>query len=107
LYAIREKFREGLYDAKDKLRLNYARNYFLGFSIDEELDLQELQEFYRKWRDFNEYIVLQKQADNLRMKREVERKTFAFKCSKRGNDVYWWRVGKRLRVCKSARALKN
>jgi len=28
---------------------------------------------------------------------EVDKETFAVKCSKRGNDVYWWRVGKRLK----------
>lgn len=95
--SLREKLRIGLYDSEDKPRLNYARNYFLGFSIDRDLDFQELQEFYLKWRDFIEYIVLQKQTENLRMKGEVDRETFAVKCSKRGNDVYWWRVGKRLR----------
>jgi hypothetical protein len=95
--SLREKFREGLYDAEQKPRLNYARNYFLGFSIDQDVDFQELQAFYREWRDFIEYIVLQKQTANLRMKGEVDRETFAIKCAKRGNDVYWWRVGKRLR----------
>jgi hypothetical protein len=95
--SLREKFREGLYDADDKPRLNYARNYFLGFSIDQDVDFQELQAFYRKWRDFIEYIVLQKQTDNLRIKGEVDRETIAVKCAKRGNDVYWWRVGKRLK----------
>jgi hypothetical protein len=90
--SLREKFREGLYDAEQKPRLNYARNYFLGFSIDQDVDFQELQAFYREWRDFIEYIVLQKQTANLRMKGEVDRETFAIKCAKRGNDVYWWRV---------------
>jgi hypothetical protein len=102
--SLREKFREGLYDSEDKPRLNYARNYFLGFSIDKDIDFQELQELYQKWRDFVEYIVLQKQIENLRMKGDVDRETFAVKCSKRGNDVYWWRVGKRLR---SFQSLKN
>jgi hypothetical protein len=30
------------------------------------------------------------------MKGDVDQETFAVKCSKRGNDVYWWRVRKRL-----------
>jgi hypothetical protein len=94
--SLREKFREGLYDAESKPRLNYARNYFLGFSIDQDVDFQELQAFYRKWRDFIEYVVIQKQTGNLRIKGEVNRETLAIKCAKRGNDVYWWRVGKRL-----------
>jgi hypothetical protein len=97
LHAIREKFREGLYDSKQKPRLNYARNYFLGFSIDRALDFQELREFYLEWRDFDEYLVLQKQIDSLRVKGEIERKTYATKCAKRGNDYYWWRVWKRLK----------
>jgi hypothetical protein len=95
--SLREKFRKRLYNNEDKPRLNYARNYFLGFSIDKDLDFQELKEFYLTWRDFIEYIVLQKQTENLRIKGEVDKETRAVKCSKRGNDVYWWRVGKRLR----------
>jgi len=94
--SLREKLREGRYDHEDKPRLNYARNYFLGFNIDRDVDFQELQKIYLTWKDFIEYIVLQKQPENLRMKGEVDRETFAVKCSKRGNDVYWWRVGKRL-----------
>jgi hypothetical protein len=95
--SLREKYREELYDDEHKPRLNYARNYFIGFSIDKDLDFQELQEFYQEWRDFDEYIVLQKQTDNLRIKGEADKETIAVKCAKRGNDVYWWRVRKRLR----------
>ena len=95
--SLREKFREGLYDAERKPRLNFARNYFLEFSLDKDLDFEELKEFYSNWRDYDEYIVLQKQSENLRNKGEVEKETTAFKCAKRGNDVYWWRVWKRLK----------
>jgi hypothetical protein len=94
--ALREAFREGLYDSERKPRLDFARNYFLGFSIDKDPDFEELAEFYVGWRDFIEYMVLQKQEDNLRVKGEVDKETFAVKCSKRGNDVYWWRVAKRI-----------
>ena len=95
--SLREKFREGLYDTERKPRLNFARNYFLEFSLDKDLDFEELKEFYRDWRDYAEYVVLQKQSDNSRNKGEVEKETIAFKCAKRGNDVYWGRVGKRLK----------
>ena len=95
--SLREKFREGLYDVERKPRLNFARNYFLGFSLGKDLDFEELKEFYRDWRDYDEYVVLQKQSDNLRNKGEVEKETIAVKCAKRGNDVYWWRVWKRLK----------
>ena len=77
MYSIREKFREGLYDSKRKPRLNYAQNYFLEFSLDKDLNFRELERFYNEWRDFIEYIVLQKQSDSLKVKGEVERETFA------------------------------
>lgn len=102
--SLRERFKEELYDSERKPRLNYARNYFLEFSLDKDLDFGELESFYGEWRDFIEYLVLQKQSDSLKVKGEVERETFAVKCSKRGNDVYWWRVNKRLRFLKG---LKN
>jgi len=95
--SLRDRFKDGLYDSEHKPRLNYARSYFIGCSIDQDLDFQELQEFYQEWRDFDEYIVLQKQTNNLRIKGEVDKETIAVKCAKRGNDVYWWRIRKRLR----------
>ena len=99
--SLREKHRKELYDTENKPRLNYARRYFIDFSIDKDLDFQELQEFYLKWRDFDEYMVLQKQAEDLQIKGVMVRETIAVKCAKRGNDVYWWRVRKRLRsLCK-------
>ena len=95
--SLREKFREGLYDVECKPRLNFARNYFLEFSLDKDLDFEELKEFYCDWRDYDEYIVLQKQLENLRNKGVVEKETITVKCAKRGNAVYWWRVRKRLK----------
>jgi len=76
--------------------LAYARSYFLDYS-DRDPDLQGLEKFYVEWRDYNEYIVVQKQSDNPRIKGEVDKETIAVKCSKRGNDVYWWRVWKRIK----------
>jgi hypothetical protein len=99
--SLREKFREGLYDTEHKPRLNFARNYFLEFSLDKDLDFEELQEFYRYWRDYAEYLVLQQQPESLSNKGEIEKKTIAFKLPKRGNDVYFWRVGKRLKFLRS------
>lgn len=98
--SLRERFREGLFDSENKLRLAFARNYFLEFSLDKDLDFKELEKFYLDWREFIEYLVLQKQTESTRVKGEVDRETFAVKCSKRGNDVYWWRVGKRLKLLK-------
>ncbi len=56
--SLRDYFREGLLDSESKPRLNYARNYFLGFSLDKDLDFNELEKFYVDWREFIEYIVL-------------------------------------------------
>ena len=42
-------------------------------------------------------MVVQKQSDNLRIAGEINKETIAVKCSKRGNDVYWWRVWKRIK----------
>ena len=102
--SLREKYREELYDDEHKPRLNYARSYFLGFSIDKDLDFQELQEFYQEWRDFDEYMVLQKKTDNSQIKGEVKKETIAVKCAKRGNDVYYGRIKNRL---KSLHKLEN
>jgi hypothetical protein len=85
-----------LYDAEHKPRLAYARSYFLE-SGNRDPDLTGLEEFYLEWRNFDEYIVLQKQTKNLRIRGDVEKETIAVKCAKRGNDVYWWRVWKRLK----------
>jgi len=95
--SLRGDFREGLLDSENKPRLNYARNYFLEFSLDKDLDFNELEKFYIDWREFIEYIVVQKQTESMKTNGEVDKETFAVKCSKRGNDVYWWRVGKRLK----------
>jgi hypothetical protein len=95
--SLQERFRDGLYDSEHKPRLNYARNYFLEFSIDNDIDFKELKEFYINWKDFDEYLVLQKQTESLRIKGEIDKETIAVKCAKRGNDVYWWRVRKRLK----------
>lgn len=46
-------------------------------------------------------MVLQKQTESLRTKGEIESDTIATKCSKRGNDVYGWRLDKRLRFLKN------
>lgn len=93
---LKEHLKEGLYDSKHKPRLNFARNYFFEF-FGKELDLQELEKFYVEWSGYDEYLVVQKQSDNLRLVGEIDRETIAVKCSKRGNDVYWWRVGKRIK----------
>lgn len=89
--ALKEKFRVGLYDENGKPRLSCARSYFLDVS----LDFGELQDYHKTWRDFSEYLVLQRQEFD-KEKGKVNKETIAVKCSKRGNDVYFSRLHKRL-----------
>jgi len=82
----------GLYEY-GKPRLGWARSYFL--EGNKEPQLNELLDFYRSWRDFAEYGVLQSQE----FKGSVcVKKTVAVKCAKRGNDVYESRVKRRMSV---------
>jgi len=99
--SLREQFREELYDSESKPRLNYARNYFLEFSLDKDIDFKELVKFYKDWVEYDEYLVIQKQSDNLRIEGTIYRETIAVKCCKRGNDKYWSRIDKRLRFLRS------
>jgi len=94
--SLRDEFRKGLYDEEHKPRLAYAKSYFMDNS-EEDPDLEGLEDFYVDWRNYDEYMVIQKQTESLKTTGEVDKETFAIKCSKRGNDVYWWRVDKRLR----------
>jgi hypothetical protein len=94
---LQEKYREGLYDPEHKPRLSFARNYLLQYTINKGIDFTELTELYKEWRDYDEYMVLQEQTKNLRIQGETDKKTIAVKCAKRGNDVYWSRVWKRLK----------
>jgi len=68
------------------------------------MNFRELEQFYREWRDYDEYALFQRQVDRLRETGEIEKETIAIKGAKRGNDVYWWRLWKRL---KFLRSLKN
>ena len=78
-----EKLREGLYDSKGRPRLFYARNYFQQFGLNEESNFKDLQDFYLEWRNYDEYLVLQKQIQGQDIEGEVEKETIATKCSKR------------------------
>ena len=102
--SLRDRFREGLYDSEQKPRLAFARNYFLEFAVNKDIDFDELEKFYVGWLDYDEYIVFQKQTDKLTVTGEIEKETVAIKGAKRGNDVYAWRIWKRLKFLYS---LKN
>jgi len=76
-----------------KPRLACARSYFLDLM---DLDFKGLRDYYKTWRDLKEFLILYRQESDTR----DSKKTIAVKCSKRGNDVYWKRVGNRLRGLK-------
>ena len=67
--SLKDQLREGLYDVEHKPRLAYARGYFLGYE-DRYPGLKWLEDFYVKWRNFDENMVVQKQTDSLIFKGE-------------------------------------
>ena len=71
LIVVTRTIQEGLYDSENKPRLNYARIYFLEFSLDKDIDFKELEKFYNDWVKYDEYLVLQKQSDNLQLEGEI------------------------------------
>ena len=87
-----EKLTKTLFDERGKPRLRYAQQYFLE-STRGIPSFDELRDFYESWRDFDEFLVLQKQTAK---GGEVLRKNVAVKCSKRGNDVYSHRLKRSL-----------
>ena len=80
---------EGLLTLEGKPRLSCARSYFLD---QRNMDLEGLVEYFITWVNYDEYMVLQKQTFD---GKNFDKKTIAVKCSKRGNDVYKYRVRKR------------
>jgi hypothetical protein len=82
---------EGLFEGR-KPRLGYIRALM---SI-EGFDLTTVVMAYSYWVGFTEYMVFKKEQ---KFTREFEFK--AVKCSKRGNDVYNWRISKRFKELNS------
>ena len=80
---------EGLLTIDGKPRLACARSYFLDRR---NMDLEGLVEYFITWMNYDEYMILQKQTFDGKI---FDKKTIAVKCSKRGNDVYKYRVRKR------------
>jgi len=72
------------FDKKDKIRLLQVRNEACNRLITHE----ELQQIYADWVHQDEYLVLAKPES---------RKFVAVKCSKRGNDVYKFRIENRFK----------
>ena len=77
-----------------KPRLGAARTWFLNLN---GCNVAGLVDYYKKWRDYDEFLVLHKAETDFREKA----KTIAVKCSKRGNDVYARRTKKKLGFLKA------
>lgn len=75
-----------------KLRLRRARDYFV--SERRGLKFDDLGVLYNSWREFDEYILLQHHVFDKR--KGMRKNTVAVKCNKRGNDVYFYRLEKKL-----------
>ncbi|GFN39472.1 MAG: hypothetical protein YK1309IOTA_450004 [Marine Group I thaumarchaeote] len=73
------------YNASGKIRLVKVRDEFSREIISD----YELTEIYKAWRDQKEYVVYRE------WKNGSLGHPKAFKCSKRGNDVYNWRIKQR------------
>jgi len=85
-----ENFRSlGLLNEYNKARLNLAKYYF-----SHNVNLSLLSALYVFWRDTVEYGVIEKSWFNEKTC-VIEHSYKAVKCSKRGNDVYRWRLKKR------------
>ena len=70
-----------------KVRLYKVINSYKSGAIGED----KLIQIYKKWREQKEYFVLRE------WKNGTLGKPKAFKCSKRGNDVYRWRINQRFK----------
>jgi hypothetical protein len=87
-----EDFRaRGLLNDRSQPRLARAQGYFNNAEND-----QLLMDLYEYWRDYAEFVVLRRAKRIWRYPEETVWEYRAFKCSKRGNDIYSKRVQKRL-----------
>jgi hypothetical protein len=87
-----EDFRAlGLLNDRGQPRLARAQGYF-----SQERNDQLLMDLYEHWRDLPEFVVLRRPKRIWRDPTASAWEYRAFKCSKRGNDVYSKRVQKRL-----------
>jgi len=87
-------FWASIYDEKTvKPRLKLARGFFTHFA---QGDLPLLVNAFKDWRDYSEFLLLR--ADNCVTN---EKKFFAVKCSKRGNDVFARRLDQKLGFLKT------
>lgn len=76
-------------------RLGRARDFLFPLTQDK---IPLLVDVFQYWRDFDEYVAVE--GEHI----ETGEKQYLFiKCSKRGNDVYAWRIKKRLNFLNNLR----
>jgi hypothetical protein len=90
-----DHFKEvGLVTESGKIRLNLAQDYF---AVNQNY-FPLLPQLYEAWRDTSEYMIYHHLVDGeIELGEDGQPLNFAFKCSKRGNDVYVSRVKKRFK----------
>jgi hypothetical protein len=89
-------------NSSPKPRLNKAIKYFRQKYFSGEFDINELEQYYLEWVNFDEFIFIIKKIVG---KGKFKLKYDFVKCSKRGNDVYNYRVSKKFNLI--YKALEN
>ena len=90
-FSIGEFAKLGVLNPAGKPRLKLAQDYFSHGNI----DLEVLTDLYRYWRDLDEFGVIRKTEIDPR-DYSIKHEYKAIKSSKRGNDVYRWKIKRRL-----------
>lgn len=89
---------QNYFNEKGKIRLGRVRCWHEKGTI----DLEELLRIFDAWVSFDEGFVIQEQNTDTFEKRSV-----GVKCSKRGNDVYSWRIKNRLRELEELASMED
>ena len=93
-------FREkGLLDTFDKPRLGFSKAYFTKKAKSGDEYHAELIRYFNYWRFFDEYILMERKLFKEGLGGGVieQHDIIATKAVKRGNDVYFWKIKKKLK----------
>lgn len=94
---LTESSQKASLEKEGKPRLEKARRYFLNDL--NNLNLNELIEYYKFWVSYDEYILLKKAEYG---NGEYKERFIALKLAKRGNDIYNYRVNKKFIILMEA-----
>lgn len=90
---IPNSFSDSVCNSRGEVRLNMVRG---AIDYDRDDDVEYLKSLYREWVQHDEFLVLKLTEDMPNFHKD---KWIAVKCSKRGNDVYQYRIERRLKDC--------